>query len=156
MYNPLASMHFHCHELSMDHSSHGFPWTSKDWGMKVWYQTTPPCTLPLSHDVWTNKKSFPGWTIQDAKHTIAAQEGVPVHNQRLLKGMTELANNAIVGEVLENGDTLGMLCDVFIYVRGWKTGKCATVFAGSCYGTNTIAEVKMGRWSFRAACLFQK
>ena len=93
VHNPLASMHFHCHELSMDHPwmihwHQGFPWTSKDWALKVWYQTTPPCTLPLSHDVWTNKKSFPGWTIQDAKHTIAAQEGIAVKNQRLLKGMT--------------------------------------------------------------------
>ena len=90
----------------------------------------------------TIKKRFSGWNIDRLKMAIWRQEGIHVIQQRfLIKNGRRLDDSELVGDLFENGDTVALIADIHVWIRGATTGNLALLRIGTDRGNDTVDQV---------------
>ena len=74
---------------------------------------------------------------------IWQQEGIHVTQQRFLikKGRGVLDDSEIIDDLFENGDTVALIADMHVWIRGARTGNLALLRIGTARGNDTVDQV---------------
>ena len=74
---------------------------------------------------------------------IWQQEGILPIQQRFLikKGRHVLDDSEIIGDLFENGDTVALIADMHVWIRGARTGNLALLRIGTDRGNDTVDQV---------------